>query len=181
MSTTTAKAYANVLRAHLTEHFKGQLLDQQSGFRPDRSCTDALFKLRLLCESAWNKHRTLYLCMLDLTKAFDSVDRSMTWQILSSRGVPAKQTGQRKGCFPAVAKGQSMVLQSLVFTHQATVFAVDCHVCTAVWWGNLDVVDKALGCSVSISVELSQTHLRHFDEGPCCQCRHSFTMSSALC
>ena len=85
-----ATAYANILRARLTEHFKGQLLYQQSGFRPDRSCTDTLFDLRLLCESAWNKHRTLYLCMLDLTKAFDSVDRSMTWQILSSRGVPAK-------------------------------------------------------------------------------------------
>ena len=70
---------------------------------------------------------------------------------------------------------------SIVFTHQATVFAVNCHVCTAVWWGNLDVVDKALGSSVSISVELSQTYLRHFDEGPCCQCRHSVTMSSALC
>ena len=30
------------------------------------------------------------MCMLDLTKAFDSVNRSMTWQILLSRGVPPK-------------------------------------------------------------------------------------------
>ncbi len=30
------------------------------------------------------------MCMLDLTKAFDSVDRGMAWQILLSRGVPPK-------------------------------------------------------------------------------------------
>ena len=65
-----------------------QLLEQQYGFRPDRSCTDALFSLRLLCESAYNKRKTIFLCMLDLTKAFDSEDRDMAWQILLCRGVP---------------------------------------------------------------------------------------------
>ena len=30
------------------------------------------------------------MCMLDLTKAFDPVDRGMAWQILLSRGVPPK-------------------------------------------------------------------------------------------
>lgn len=39
---------------------------------------------------AWDKGRTLFICMLDLTKAFDSVDRSMAWQILLSRGAPSK-------------------------------------------------------------------------------------------
>ena len=90
LQSIAAKAYANVLRARLSEHLGSQVLEQQSGFRPDRSCTDSLFSLRLVCESAWNKHRTLFLCMLDLTKAFDSVDRNMAWQILLSRGVPPK-------------------------------------------------------------------------------------------
>ena len=85
-----AKAYANVLRARLFECLGDQLLEQQYGFRPDRSCADALFSLRRVCESAWNKGTTLYICMLDLTKAFDSVDRNMAWQVLLSRGVPPK-------------------------------------------------------------------------------------------
>ena len=36
------------------------------------------------------KAKTLYICMPDLTKAFDSVDRGMAWQILLSRGAPQK-------------------------------------------------------------------------------------------
>ena len=51
---------------------------------------DALFSLRLLCNGAWDKGKTLYICMLDLTKAFDSVDRGMAWQILLSRGASPK-------------------------------------------------------------------------------------------
>ena len=68
------------------------LLDQECGFRPDRSTSNALFSLRigLLCESAWDKGTTLHMCMLDLTKAFDSVDQEMAWQILLSRGALPK-------------------------------------------------------------------------------------------
>ena len=90
LQSIAAKAYASVLRARLCQHIGGQLFEQQYGFRPDRSCTDALFSLRLLCESAHNKYKTLFLCMLDLTKAFDSMERDMAWQILLSRGVPNK-------------------------------------------------------------------------------------------
>ena len=54
------------------------------------AAADALFSLRLLCESAWNKQQTLFFCMLDLTKAFGSVNRDMAWHVLLSRGVPQK-------------------------------------------------------------------------------------------
>jgi len=46
--------------------------------------------LRLLYNGAWDKGQTLHICMLDLTKAFHSVDREMAWQILLSRGAPPK-------------------------------------------------------------------------------------------
>ena len=48
LQSIAAKAYANVLRARLCQHFGDQLLEQQYGFRPDRSCTESLFSLRLL-------------------------------------------------------------------------------------------------------------------------------------
>jgi hypothetical protein len=66
------------------------LLDEQRGFRPGRSAVDPLFSLRLLSNGAWDKGQTLHVCMLDLTKAFDSVDREMAWQILLSRGATPK-------------------------------------------------------------------------------------------
>ena len=84
------KAYANVLRARLSQWLIDNLLDEQCGFRPSRSTVDALFSLHRLCNGAWDKGQTLHICMLDLTKAFDSLDREMAWQILLSKGAPPK-------------------------------------------------------------------------------------------
>ena len=90
LQSMAGKAYAQLIRARLKGWLQQQLLEPQYGFRPDKSCSDALFSLRLLCERAWDKQQTLFLGMLDLTKAFDSVDRGLAWQILLHRGAPAK-------------------------------------------------------------------------------------------
>ena len=82
LQSIAGKAYANVLSARLSLWLADNILDEQCGFRPNRSTMDALFSLRLLCNGAWDKGKTLFICMLDLTKAFDSVDRGMAWQIL---------------------------------------------------------------------------------------------------
>ena len=73
-------AYASVLSARLSQWLADNLLDEQCGFRPSRNTVDALFSLR----------QTFHICMLDLTKASDSVDREMAWQTLLSRGAPPK-------------------------------------------------------------------------------------------
>ena len=90
LQSVAGKAYTQLIRARLKGWLQQQLLEPQYGFRPDRSCSDALFSLRLLCERAWDWQQTLFLGMLDLTKAFDSVDRGLAWQILLHRGAPAK-------------------------------------------------------------------------------------------
>ena len=83
LQSIAGKAYAMQWQAD-------NLLDEQCGFTPSRSTDDALFSLRLLCNGAWDKDQTLHICMLDLTKALESVDREMAWQILLSRGAPPK-------------------------------------------------------------------------------------------
>ncbi len=85
-----AKVYAMVLRERLSKWLEQQLLEPQYGFRPGRGCADAFFSLRSLCSLAWNKKKTLYICMLDLAKAFDSADRDLAWRILLTRGAPPK-------------------------------------------------------------------------------------------
>ena len=90
LQSIAGKAYANMLSAHRSEWLADNLLDEQCRFRPSRSTVDALFSLHLLCNGAWDKSQILHICMLDLTKAFDSVDREMAWQILLSRGAPPK-------------------------------------------------------------------------------------------
>lgn len=36
------------------------------------------------------KQKPVYTCFINLTKAYDSADRQLAWQILKSRGAPEK-------------------------------------------------------------------------------------------
>ena len=66
----------------------GILPEQQSGFRSNRSTTDMMFVIRRLQELARKKRIPLYVCFIDLTKAYDSVDRTLLWTVLARFGVP---------------------------------------------------------------------------------------------
>ena len=55
----------------------GILPEEQSGFRPNRSTTDIMFVIRRLQELARKKRIPLYVYFIDLTKAYDSVDRTL--------------------------------------------------------------------------------------------------------
>ena len=50
---------------------------EQSGFRPNRSTTDMMFVIRRLQELARKKQIPLYVWFIDITKAYDSVDRAL--------------------------------------------------------------------------------------------------------
>ena len=66
----------------------GILPEEQSGFRPNRSTTDMMFVIRRLQELARKKRIPLYVCFINLTKAYDSVDRTLLWTVLARFGVP---------------------------------------------------------------------------------------------
>ena len=64
------------------------LPEEQSGFRLNRSTTDIMFVIhRLQEELAWAKRIPLYACFIDLTKTYDSVDRTLFWRVLARFGV----------------------------------------------------------------------------------------------
>ena len=90
LQSVIGKVYASIIRARLQQWLEAQLLEPQCGFRPGRGCTDALFTLRQLAEQCMEKQQLMFCCFLDLSKAFDSADRSILWQIMESRGAPAK-------------------------------------------------------------------------------------------
>ena len=64
------------------------LPEEQSDFRPNRSTTDMMFVIRRLQELARKKRIPLYVCFIDLTKAYDSNDRTLLWTVLARFGVP---------------------------------------------------------------------------------------------
>ena len=67
---------------------RGDLPEEQSGFLLNRSTTDMMFVIRRLQELARKKRIPLYVCFFDLTKAYDSVDRTLLWTVLARFGVP---------------------------------------------------------------------------------------------
>ena len=69
---------------------KKTLPDSQYGFRKDRNTTDAVFSIRQLQEKCHEEKKNLYMAFIDLSKAFDTVNRELLWRVLQKFGVPAK-------------------------------------------------------------------------------------------
>ena len=69
---------------------EGILPEEQCGFRPARSTVDMLFVVRRLQELGRARKIPLYMCFIDLQKAYDSVDRELLWVVLARFGVPEK-------------------------------------------------------------------------------------------
>ena len=73
------KILLKIIARRLSEYCErvGILREEQSGFRPNRSTTDMMFMIRRLQELARKKQIPLHACFIDLTKAYDSVDRTL--------------------------------------------------------------------------------------------------------
>eukprot|EP00752_Nemacystus_decipiens_P005558 g5029.t1 len=66
------------------------LPEEQCGFRPGRSTVCMLFVVRRLQELGRRRRIPLYMCFIDLQKAYDSVDRELLWKVLARAGIPAE-------------------------------------------------------------------------------------------
>jgi hypothetical protein len=67
----------------------GRLNQAQNGFRPEKSCRDAVFKLWRKLE-AWEKEGKSYnVTFIDFSKAFDSLVWDRMWEMLEFAGCPA--------------------------------------------------------------------------------------------
>ena len=67
---------------------KGLLPEEQCGFRPESSTTDLMFVACRLQENGRKAGMSLFMCFIDLQKAYDTVDRTLLWQVLTRIGVP---------------------------------------------------------------------------------------------
>ena len=61
----------------------------------NRSTTDMMFVLRRLQELGRKGGVPLFLCFVDIQKAYDSVDRTLLWQVLTRFGVPPQMLVSR--------------------------------------------------------------------------------------
>ena len=67
--------------------------ESQCGFVQGKSTADSSFALQQLQEKCKLQNQDLYLCFIDLTKAFDTVNREGLWCILEKAGCPSHFIG----------------------------------------------------------------------------------------
>ena len=87
----SGKILARVLLNRLINHLEDGLLpESQCGFRSGRGTVDMIFAARQLQEKCLEQNQDLYTTFVDLTKAFDTVDREGLWKIMGEYGCPVK-------------------------------------------------------------------------------------------
>ena len=69
---------------------KGLLPKQQCGFRPNHSTTDMVFVVHRLQEIGWKAGVFLFMCFIDLQKAYKTIAHTLLWQVLTRIGVPPR-------------------------------------------------------------------------------------------
>ena len=84
------RLFASLLLRRLMTARENQIREEQAGFRPGRGCVDHIFTLRQVLEQRRTYRQPTIIVFLDFKAAFDSVDRSVLFDILASKGVPTK-------------------------------------------------------------------------------------------
>ncbi|KAK3777722.1 hypothetical protein RRG08_021832 [Elysia crispata] len=72
----------------ITSVSEKNLLEVLCGFRPNRSTTDMIFAVRQVQEKFREQNKDLYAVFIDLTKAFNTVNRKALWVILQDLAPP---------------------------------------------------------------------------------------------
>ena len=129
------KVLAKIMLTRLLEHVVDFVLpESQCGFRRGRSTIDMIFVAWQLQEKCCEQHQDLYIAFVYLTKAFDTVNQDLLWNILRKFGCPPTfiailqkfhtgmcaqvvMAGSQSSCFPVeVGVKQGCVLAPIIFS-----------------------------------------------------------------
>ena len=84
------KIAAKILHARLLPIAENLDRESQCGYRQGRSCSDAIFSVKVVVQKRKEHDMETWVLFLDLVKAFDRVPRELLWQVLDKSGVPPK-------------------------------------------------------------------------------------------
>ncbi|KAK3516460.1 hypothetical protein QTP70_014791 [Hemibagrus guttatus] len=123
----TMKVWERVVEARLRKVV--EICEQQYGFMPRKSTTDAIFALRILMEKYRDGQMELHCVFVDLEKAYDRVPREELWYCMRKSGVAEKYVRvvqdmyERSRTVVRCAVGQTEEFKVEVGLHQGSVLS----------------------------------------------------------
>ena len=85
IGSTLCKLFVTIILARISTWYEAQLLDQQQGFRTGRGTTDGIFIAKTLHQIAKRSGKEMYILFVDLTSAFDHIDRRWLFKTIKQR------------------------------------------------------------------------------------------------
>ncbi|CAF1203414.1 unnamed protein product [Adineta steineri] len=86
----TSKIFSRIILNRIQNMIDHQLLEAQSGFRAHRSTMDQIHILNITMEKRREFNKSLFMCFIDITKAYDSVNRDLLWRVCRKYGISEK-------------------------------------------------------------------------------------------
>jgi len=84
------KLYARVLQRRLAAFLQEHIVDEQAGFSAGKGCDDNLCIMTDVMERKVGNREALYVALVDMRAAFDTVWRDGLWHKLQAMGIPHK-------------------------------------------------------------------------------------------
>ena len=75
------KIYTGIIKDRVRRVTDGLFDYEHGGFREGRGCVDQILTLKHVGEKAQEKNLIVYVCFIDLEKAFDRGNREALWQV----------------------------------------------------------------------------------------------------
>jgi hypothetical protein len=95
---TSYKILSNIFLSRLSSYVDESIVDDQCGFRRNRSITVQVFCIHQILEKNCEYNEAVHQLFIDFKKAYDSVRREVLYRILIEFGVPMKLIGPNKIC-----------------------------------------------------------------------------------
>ena len=89
---TVSKVFSSILNTRLTKIVDSNnvLCEEQNGFRKMRSCIEHIYTLSTIIKMKRKINKSVFVCFIDFSKAFDSVNRDLLWFCLLNYGIDGK-------------------------------------------------------------------------------------------
>ena len=86
-SSHASKVMLKILQTKFQHYINRELPDVQAGFRKGRGTRDQIVNIPWIIKKSRGFQKSIYLCFIEYTKAFDCVDHNKLWKTLKEMGI----------------------------------------------------------------------------------------------